>query len=326
MGPTDLISKIWRLSSLRERKIGEMINEMRATTLLIGIIFLTGCGSPESAPDAPRTGKPVVYASNYPLYYFAERIGGDFVDLRYPVEPGGDPAFWRPSNEAITGMQKADVIFLNGATYEKWKSTVTLPISPVVNTSIVFSGDYIETEGVAHTHGPGEAHSHGEIAFTTWMDLQQAIWQAEEVSVALTQLLPDKETELQKRFDTLADEIETLHVEFKKVGDSIGNTPIVASHPVYQYFARRYGLAIKSVHWEPEVTPVRKAVVELHDILEVHPAKWMLWEGQPIEAAVKMLEEKGIKSIVIDPCGNQPEEGDWMSVMRANLEQLKLLQ
>ena len=319
-------AKIWRLSCFRERKMGEMINEMRATTLLIGIIFLTGCGAPESAPVAPRTGKPVVYASNYPLYYFAEQIGGDFVDLRYPVDPEVDPAFWKPSDEVIAVMQKADLIFLNGATYEKWRSTVTLPVSPVVNTSIVFSGDYIETEGVVHSHGPGEAHSHGEIAFTTWMDLQQAIWQAEEVSVALIQLLPENAQELQKRFDALAGEIETLHVEFQKVGKSIGDTPLVASHPVYQYFARRYGLAIKSVHWEPEVVPDPKSVAELDEILQEHPAKWMIWESDPIESSVKMLEEKGIKSIVIDPCGNTPEQGDWMTVMRANLEQLKQIQ
>lgn len=296
--------------------------------LLICLLFvvLSGCSDSNTDTAEPRSGKPVAYAANYPLYYFAQRIGGDLVDVRYPVDPEGDPAFWKPSDEVIAAMQKADLIILNGATYEKWRSTVTIPVSTVVNTSIVFSGEYIETEGVVHTHGSGEAHSHGETAFTTWMDLQQAIWQAEEICVAMIELLPDRESEIRGRFDALADEIEALHVEFQELGKAIGDTPLVASHPVYQYFARRYGLSIESVHWEPDAVPTGKSVIELDDILEVHEAKWMLWEDEPVAESVELLSKKGIESIVVSPCGNLPEEGDWMTVMRSNLEQLKQIQ
>ena len=37
-------------------------------------------------------GAPVVHTVNYPLMYFAERIGGDHVDVRF-LAPDGDPRY-----------------------------------------------------------------------------------------------------------------------------------------------------------------------------------------------------------------------------------------
>jgi len=48
----------------------------------------------------------------------------------------------------------------------------------------------------------------------------------------------------------------------------------------------------------------------------------MLWEGEPLEKTVAILEELGISSVVFAPCGNTPELGDFLSVMRENVENL----
>ena len=62
---------------------------------------------------------------------------------------------------------------------------------------------------------------------------------------------------------------------------------------------------------------------ELDDILEAHPAKVMLWEDKPLAEVQSKLAEKGIESIAFNPCGNRPEEGDYMDVMRQNAESFK---
>jgi zinc transport system substrate-binding protein len=49
----------------------------------------------------------------------------------------------------------------------------------------------------------------------------------------------------------------------------------------------------------------------------------MVWEGVPLAATANRLAEMGIESVVFDPCGNTPEEGDFMTVMRRNAEELK---
>ena len=99
--------------------------------------------------------------------------------------------------------------------------------------------------------------------------------------------------------------------------------PLMASHPVYDYFSRRYGLNIRSLHWEPDEVPTGEQLVELRNILRGHPAKWMIWEGEPNPASVVKLRVMGMNSLVFDPCGNVPDEGDFLSVMRQNVENLK---
>ncbi|MAS92776.1 MAG: adhesion lipoprotein [Verrucomicrobiales bacterium] len=298
---------------------------IQAITAILAALLIS-CSekeAPESASN--QDGPPKVQATNYPLAYFANRIAGDFIDLEFLAEGKGDPAFWNPTDDDILAFQSADLILMNGASYEKWKETVTLPNSTVVDTTQAFSGEFLESEhGVTHSHGPGEeAHSHGGTAFTTWMDFQQALWQAEEVHAALVQLLPEKETELAENFDSLATDLESLHSTFKQLGKDLAEKPFMASHPVYQYFARRYDINIDSVLWEPETVPDEEAMKELQGKLANHPAKWMIWEGEPATESVDKLKALGISSLVVDPCGNAPESGDWLSIMNGNAENLK---
>ena len=49
----------------------------------------------------------------------------------------------------------------------------------------------------------------------------------------------------------------------------------------------------------------------------------MLWEGSPLDATVAQLQELGVSSVVFDPCGNTPEEGDFLTAMRTNVENLR---
>ena len=97
----------------------------------------------------------------------------------------------------------------------------------------------------------------------------------------------------------------------------------VASHPVYQYFSRRYQLNLQSMMWEPDVVPEEHQWEELRRLLRNHPAKWMIWEGMPDEQSVTGLKETGINSLVFSPCTNAPIEGDFMSVMTENMLQLE---
>ncbi len=271
--------------------------------------------------------KPVVHATNYPLAYFAERIAGDRIDLHFlPGETDGDPAFWKPSDEDLLALQQADHILMNGATYEKWKSAVSLPYDVPVDTSKAFSGDFLASdEVITHSHGPEGEHTHAGTAFTTWMDMNQAIWQAEEVCDALVELLPEEEITLRGNFASLAREMSELHEKFREIGTALDGMPLVASHPVYQYFARRYDLEIEAVHWEPETVPDDAAMKELEKLLAEHPAKWMIWEGVPVPESVEKLDAIGVRSIVVAPCGNRPESGDWIAVMQANVDNLRRL-
>ena len=267
--------------------------------------------------------QPTVYVVNYPLQYFAERIGGSEIEVVFPAPADEDPAFWRPNVSAIVGFQEADLIFLNGATYAKWLKTASLPKTKVVNTSKGFEANYISVEdGAVHTHGPAGDHSHAGTAFTTWLDFRLAARQAMAVAQALSRLLPDQQSIFEQRYAELENDLLLLDNRLETAVAGQGSRPLVASHPVYQYLARRYGLNIRSVLWEPEVMPEETGWQELAAILASHQAVWMMWEGDPLPASVERLQSLGVGSLVFDPCGNRPSEGDFLDVMQRNVDQL----
>ena len=269
--------------------------------------------------------KLTVYVVNYPLQYFAERIGGEHVNVFLPAQANIDPAFWMPDTPTIAAYQQADLILLNGAGYAKWVNKVTLPRFRMVNTSAGFKDRYIEAaEILTHSHGSEGEHAHESLAFTTWIDFNLAARQAKSIAEALGRKRPELKHTFQKNYQRLEQDLLKLDRDLKTLISKDPSRPLVVSHPVYDYFARRYGLNIKSVHWEPDEIPTNEQMMDLNRILKEHPAKWMIWEGKPLQESVERLQAIGLDSLVFDPCGNTPHQGDFLSVMRQNVDNLKL--
>jgi len=286
-------------------------------TFLFSILLLT-------LPFHANAEKLTIYTVNYPLVYFAERIGGDHIKVVLPVPADVDPAFWEPSTETVRKYQKADLIILNGAGYAKWTRKVSLPMLRMVDTSRTFKDDLIHIEtNVTHTHGPGGDHSHGGTAFTSWLDFFQAMMQAEEIYKALVRKLPAQKEDFLKNFEELKRELLELDKKMTEIGGRLDQTPIFASHPIYQYFARRYNMNIRMMMWEPDEDPGENEWRHLQETMKDHPARWMIWEGEPQRLSVAKLEDMGISSTVFVPCMNRPQTGDFMSVMRQNVENLQ---
>ena len=107
------------------------------------IAMMTACGQSKKNAGSPKikTGPLEVVAVNYPLQFFAERIGGEHVKVILPVPADEDPADWRPAGEQarefIAKTQKADLILLNGAGYAKWIKYGSWSEAQLVHTSPV---------------------------------------------------------------------------------------------------------------------------------------------------------------------------------------------
>jgi zinc transport system substrate-binding protein len=290
-------------------------------------ILLAGCageqgtetGAPSGAP-----GRPVVYASNYPLHYFAERISAPLVEVRLPVPEGEDPAFWKPAPEDVLALQQADVVLLNGASYESWLQNVSLPTSRLVDTSEGFEERFVaREEATTHSHGLDGEHEHSATAFTTWLDPSLAVEQARAVKDAFAARWPEHGGQFETQLAELARELEALDAEIAEIVEGVAGTPVLFSHPVYQYLERRYGLNGRSLHWEPHDMPSDAMWQELTSLLASHPAKCMIWEGEPSPEIAAKLAALGIESVVFDPCGGAPDGGDFASVMKTNVAALK---
>ena len=291
----------------------------------LGLCLIFGIfGVVTSAESGSKRDKPTVAVANYPLKFFAERITDEEIDVIFPIPPDIDPVFWKPNPVGVLSFQAANLILLNGAHYSKWLDKVTLLRRKLVNTSQAFRDEFITIqEFTTHRHGPLGEHAHAGVAFTTWLDFQQAIQQAEAIRNAVTKLLPEQEKHFGTNFLALKTDLLNLDRRIEEIVNRRRAQPLLASHPVYNYFARRYGLNIRSVLWEPEIVPNARQWVELENIIKEYPAKWMIWEGNPHPDSIAQLESLGIGSVVFDPAGNVPDNGDFLSVMHQNVQNLK---
>ncbi len=266
-----------------------------------------------------------VYTVNYPLFYFAARIGGDKVTVSFPAPDDLDPAFWQPDTATIKEYQQADLIILNGSGYAKWISTVSLPMLRLVNTSKLFQDELINVEStVTHSHGPGGDHSHGGVAFTTWLDFSQAALQAKTIMEAFSKKDKENAKYYSHSFKALEKDLLDLDQKMKSI-TSNKRLPLLASHPIYQYMARRYDLNLKMVMWEPDVDPGDKEWSNLEKLVGTHPASNMIWEDEPLEKSQNTLEKMGIKSLVFSPCFSKPDHGDFLTIMTENIRNFSIL-
>lgn len=277
------------------------------------------------AVSATAAEKLVIFTVNYPLQYFAQRIGGAHVDVHFPAPEDVDPAFWKPDAKTVGEYQRADLILLNGANYAEWLSKVSLSRLRTIDTSRSFRDQFIKVSATTtHSHGPGGDHSHSGTAFTTWLDPVLASQQAKAIHDALFKKRPDLIHAFSENYAILNNELLELDKTIRQIVAKQPRQPLLASHPVYQYFARRYNLNLQSVLWEPDVEPSGADWRALAKLTSQHPARRMFWEAQPKQKIVKRLQSFAVHSVVLQTCANRPEKGDFMSIMTENIQNLRL--
>ena len=98
---------------------------------------------------------------------------------------------------------------------------------------------------------------------------------------AFAEARPEHEAAFAAGLAALESALSELDTKLGEAARAIGKTPLLFSHPVYQYFARRYALNARSLHWEPEDPPDERAWRALEELLVEHPARWMIWEAAP---------------------------------------------
>jgi zinc transport system substrate-binding protein len=158
------------------------------------------------------------------------------------------------------------------------------------------------------------------IAFTTWLDLSLSRAQAEAVRDAMVVRWPDHVAGFTERHASLDAKLATLDAALLEALTPLRSIHVLASHPVYQYLERRYGLDLTSFHWEPDLTPPPEEWAALDALLGQRAATVMLWEGEPTQETRAALQARGLRVAVLPTLSNRPAKGDFVSAMRATID------
>lgn len=297
--------------------------------LLLTTCILTSCGK-QSPTDTNPTGArvtakpPEIVAINYPLYSFCKQLAGDWAEVTLPVPGDIDPAQWQPQLNDILKLQQADLVVLNGAGYSNWLDKVALSSSKLLDSSAVAKAQWIElTAQTTHSHGPKGQHSHGGYAFTTWMDLELARQQAIAIAQALGRRWPERRQAIEQRQAALLKTLASIDQDYRDQAAKLSGKNLIYSHPVYQYFERRYQLPGHSLHWEPGAMPTEQQWHALQSLLVDKSNALFIWEDFPDQAIAERMTTMGLEFVVIRPAANRSDsDSDWQAEQQANLQRL----
>ena len=106
--------------------------------------------------------------------------------------------------------------------------SVKLRVSGPEGFSSIEKQSLIEIDNaVTHIHGPEGEHSHGEIAFTTWLDPQLAMLQAEAVAAAIVVARPDAASDVDANLAALRKDLEALDQRLEAATSELGDDPLL---------------------------------------------------------------------------------------------------
>lgn len=289
---------------------------MRALILLP---LLVACSGGPASTTPVRSGKVKVKAVSYPAAYLVQRVGGAEVEVENILPAGEDPPSWQPSGDVVARLAEADLIVANGAGYEAWMATATLPTAKVVDTSLGL--DLVHVEGPTHSHGKAGEHSHAGTDPHTWGDPAIYAKQAQAVHDALAKVDPANAQLYALHLQGFTRQLDELGAELDATLARAKDHKLAANHPSYTYLARRAGLEIPSLHLDPDEVPS----AEVREALATEqPADLVFfWEARPAGEVAGALPATWT-TVVLDPL-EQPhgESYDYVAQTRINL---KLLQ
>tara|TARA_R110002073_G_scaffold106303_2_gene239957 strand:- start:43665 stop:44582 length:918 start_codon:yes stop_codon:yes gene_type:complete len=299
---------------------------IRSALALSSLAILAGC----SDTTASHAGQDeVVMASSYPVAYLAERLGADDVRVSCPVPDDGDPASWRPEREDLARFQRAGLIVVNGAEFEAWVQTASLPDSRLVDASKPFAAQFQTYESVSHSHGPGGSHSHDGIDGHTWMDPMLAKSMAGTIRDAMKARWPQHAGDIEQRFGELAADLDALHARLVGVSEQLGDRRIITNHPAYNYLVARHGWRLKNLDLDPEAELTTDDRRSIEDSIEGEVGPILLWEAAPLPSVKSALsKDYGITSVVYTPAevhtSTHEQRGeDWLSLQNDNVDRLE---
>lgn len=319
---------------------------MKAVLLLFVVVssgasfLLTGCGQHKdsdvthSEPDSPSGAaspeihrRPRVLVTSWPLQEMTSFIADDLLSVALAVPDGRVSRTWRPSADDVLKMQSADLLLLNGAGYEPWKTRVSLPSSRVVEISSPFEDRLIVIpDAVWHRHGPEGGHSHPGTVWATWLDPEIALRQSAVITAACSKLSPANAARFAARTAQLAARLEEADQLLRELSESepAGSDTVAGDGPYYQYLLRRIGWKLNYLHWpEPGQELTTEDLKQPESLAEKSGARLFFMLSSRDELAAAAAENAGLRVVRIDLCERMSETGiSFAERLKQNVENL----
>jgi len=211
------------------------------------LLLLGACQTAPAHNQPPVNGVPQVTVSIPPQAFFVERIAGDAISVNVMVQPGDNVHTYEPSPEQMKMVSNSQIFFSIGVEYEEnWipRFTDINPQMAVVDSAAgiqrIEAADPHEHEEDVDSHD-NEPVDHG-LDPHVWLAPDHGKRIAENILVALVELVPSKAEYFQENYESLITEIDELDAKISTALANLDNRRFMVYHPAWGYFAEQYQL------------------------------------------------------------------------------------
>lgn len=305
----------------------------RLALLAVAVLTLSGCAAGEATPDqaTSQNGTLDVTVAAYPYEYLAQRIGGTDVQVTALTRPGVEPHDLELTPQQVGALGSTDLVVLSSgfqpAVDEAVEQQAGDRAFDVNDTVELRPGASDEHEGEAEEHGD-EAEEHGaEEALDPhlWLDPERFAAVGQALADRLGELRPDRAEQFTARADALAADLTALDDEFRTGLTGCARTEIVTTHEAFGYLTSRYGLEQVGISGlSPEAEPSARRLAEVAELARANGVTTIFFEElvSP-RVAESLAREVGAATAVLTPLESPPDDGDYLTAMRANLTALR---
>ena len=183
--------------------------------------------------------KKIVVSSASMMWDMVKNIAGDKVDNKLIVPIGGDPHIYDPTPADAQKVANADLIFVNGLTFEGW-------INELIENSGTKGKTITVTEGINAISSSIYKNAYDPHA---WMDVSLALIYIKNIKDGLVELDPKNTDFYNSNYSNYKERLEDLDAYIMKNINKIPEAQriLITSHDAFSYYGRRYGLQVEGV-------------------------------------------------------------------------------
>ena len=293
-----------------------------SSALVVLLLALAGCGGSSASGDTGSESVQVT-AGLYPYAFVADRVGGPDVEVTNLTAPGAEPHDLELTPQQVGRLGQSDLVLYS----EGFQPAVDEAVEQQARDAALDVLQVVALHDAAHAED-GHAEEHGEHEGQdphVWLDPARLSTIAGAVADRLAEVDPAHEDAYRDRAKTLQDELAALDHDLRTGLSSCARTQIVTSHDAFGYLADAYGLeqvAVAGLSPEDEASPRRLA--EVAEQARAEGTTTIFFEELVSPAVAESLaREVGAEATVLSPLEGPPEDGDYLTEMRKNLERLR---
>lgn len=279
---------------------------MKKIFFIIIILFsIFGCNDNKNS-----SGKLQIYASIYPIYDFAKKIGGDKIEVYNMTKAGAEPHDFEITSKDMANLSKADLFIYNGGGMEHWIDAVKDALKDL---------KYIDASSNINNQNNLDPHF--------WLSPINAKIQIENIKNGLIEIDIDNKEYYESNYNLYANRLDELDNKIKNSLLNIKNRNLIITHLAFGHFCKEYSLNQIAIARD-EADP--KAMADIITFIKNNNVKAIFYEefsSSKLVDSIKNEVGNELKILTLNPIESLSEDNinageDYFSIMEKNLTAL----